>query len=396
VSESSPAPSKAPRPRRLRIAYVADVYGNKPFGAAQSSSRFVTALSERHQVTVMTTGKPAEGVVIFPSFYIPGARKLMEGNNFVFAAPDLKRLREVLVGFDVAHIQYSLPLGFFAQRVAKELGIPVIYGFHFQPENLLYSVNLNSERLRRVLYRFLVRFFYNEADHVICPSQFALDKLRQFGLDRPATVITNGLPEEFAPMEIARHGENKGKFTILMVGRLAREKRHDVVIEAIRGSRHARDVQLIVAGKGPIEAKIRELGRCLPNPPRVSFANDEELLRLYNTADLFIHASEVELEGMAVLEAIGCGLPALIADAEASASKQFALDSQFLFRHGDSADLRGRIDYLIDHRDLLEKAGRAYREKALAFSFQDAVRRTEAIYQQVARGRGRVATERRK
>jgi glycosyltransferase involved in cell wall biosynthesis len=368
---------------------VADVYGKGGMGGARSSHRFVAALRERHEVTVMTTGEPGEELEIFPSFQIPGTRKQMEGNSIAFGAPDRKRLRRVLDGFDVVHIQYPFLLGFFAERAARELGIPVVYGFHLQPENVLYALRIRSKRLRRALYRFFVRLFYNRADHVICPSEFALNQLRRFGFHRPATVITNGLPEDFAPMEMARCEESEGKFAILMVGRIAREKRHDVVIEAIRRSRHARDIQLIITGKGPIEARIRELGRCLPNPPRVSFVSDEELLRLYNTADLFVHASEVELEGMAVLEAIGCGLPALIADAEASASKQFALDSRFLFRDGDSEDLRRKIDYLIDHRDLLEKAGPEYREKAMAFGFEGAVRKTEALYERVARRRSR-------
>ncbi len=366
---------------------MSDVYGRSSFGAAQSSNRFVAALRERHDVTVITTGEPGEGSVIFPSFNVPGTRKRLEGNDFAFAAPNQKRLRQVLAGFDIVHIQYSLPLGFSAQRAAKELGIPVVYGFHFQPENVLYNLNLSSKWLRRALYQLFIRLFYNKADHVICPSAFALDELRHFGFSKPATVISNGLPEHFAPTESSNPEETEGKFAILVVGRLAREKRHDVIIEAIRRSRHVRDIKLIVTGKGPIEAKIRELGRCLPNPPRVGFVSEKELLRLYNTADLFVHASEVELEGMAVLEAIGCGLPALIADAEASASKQFALDSRFLFRHGDPEELSRKIDYLIDHRDLLEKAGSAYRQKAAAFSFQGAVRQTEAIYQELAQKR---------
>jgi len=370
---------------------VADVYGRSSFGAAQSSSRFVQALRERHDVTVITTGEPGEGVIAFPSFNLPGTRKRLEGNDFAFARPDRKRLRKLLAGFDIVHIQYSLPLGFSAQRAAKELGIPVVFGFHFQPENALYNLNLSAEWLRRALYRLFIRLFYNGADHVICPSEFALDELRRFGFDRPATVISNGLPEHFAPIEIASPDENEGRFVVLVVGRLAREKRHDVIIEAIRRSRHARDIELIVTGKGPIEAKVREWGRCLPNPPRVGFVNEKELLRLYNTADLLIHASEVELEGMAVLEAIGCGLPALIADAEASASKQFALDPRFLFRHSDPEELRRKMDFLIDHRDQLNKAATAYRQKSVAFSFQGALRQTEAIYLELARSRTRPA-----
>ncbi len=50
-------------------------------------------------------------------------------------------------------------------------------------------------------------------------------------------------------------------------------------------------------------------------------------------------------------------------------------------------ELRRKIDYLIDHRDQLNKARSAYRQKAVAFSFLGALRQTEAIYQELSQKR---------
>jgi hypothetical protein len=60
----------------------------------------------------------------------------------------------------------------------------------------------------------------------------------------------------------------------------------------------------------------------------------DELPRYYSAADLFVHAAEVELEGMSVLEAMACGAPRLIARAPKSAASQFAPDPRYLFESG--------------------------------------------------------------
>jgi 1,2-diacylglycerol 3-alpha-glucosyltransferase len=57
----------------------------------------------------------------------------------------------------------------------------------------------------------------------------------------------------------------------------------------------------VITGRGPIRAEVVRQAATLPVPGEVSFLSDEDLRRLYNTAGLMVHASEVELEGMAVL-----------------------------------------------------------------------------------------------
>lgn len=62
-----------------------------------------------------------------------------------------------------------------------------------------------------------------------------------------------------------------GRFNVLMVGRYAGEKRQDVLIDACARSRYAQQLQVILAGKGPLERKYRRLAEKLPNPIVMEF-----------------------------------------------------------------------------------------------------------------------------
>ena len=108
---------------------------------------------------------------------------------------------------------------------------------------------------------------------------------------------------------------------------------------------------------------------------------------LMRSADLLVHAAEVELEGMAVLEALGTGLPTLVADAPKSAAGRYAVSDEFRFAAGDAADLARRIDHLIDHPAWLATAREASLAAAEGLTLAASVARLEAVYQRVARPR---------
>jgi 1,2-diacylglycerol 3-alpha-glucosyltransferase len=381
-----------PDPSRLRIAYILDVFDGVKTGGVLSAQRFVAALRARHEVTVVAAGPPGFGRVALPSFYPPFFGRLMREMGFVFAVPRRRILEEVLRRVDVVHVQFPFWLGMRTAALARRLGVPLVAGFHVQPENLFYNVGLRSPALTEWTYRLFLRRLYNLADAVICPSRFALDALRRRGLTAPAEVISNGVTVE-RPAAVERPARHQGRPLVLAVGRLAREKRLDVVIEGVRRSRHAAQLQLVVTGRGPEEARVRRLAASLPRPAEVGFVSDSELRVLLSSADLLVHASEVELEGMAVLEAAGLGTPALIADGPSSATPQFAISPEFLFRSGDPEDLALHLDNLLDEPARLSAARARARALAARFSFEDSVRRTEALLARVAE-RGRPSAER--
>ena len=113
------------------------------------------------------------------------------------------------------------------------------------------------------------------------------------------------------------------------------------------------------------------------------FLTRENLLQLLARADLFVHCSEVELEGLAILEAMSLGLPVLVADNAESAASTFALDERFRFAGGDAGDLARKLDALIERPDVLAAASKSYRALAAQFDFKTSVDDVVRIYRQV-------------
>jgi 1,2-diacylglycerol 3-alpha-glucosyltransferase len=365
---------------RLRIAFVADTLHSPAGGGSLSGEFVVHRLRRDHEV--VTVG--ADGDDLLPGFQLPF--RVMHESRFVMARPDRKVLAKAFAGADVVHLQFPFWLSFAALSEARRLGLPVVAGFHVQPENALYSVGIHSTWLNNGLYATLVKHLYNKVDAVICPTAFAEDKLRSHGLTTTAFVVSNGVPPDIALLadrRVSRKTEPSDSFFILAVGRLAKEKRQDVIIEAVRLSRHRDKIRLVLSGSGPEESALKKLAAALPNGAEIGFLPRKMLLESYAKADLFVHASEVELEGMSVLEAMSVGLPALIADAPESAASGFALNEDFRFPDGDAAALSAKIDALVDDRGKLASAREPYRARAREFDFDTSVEKMVQAYRTV-------------
>jgi len=378
--------------RPLRIAMVIDAWDDANNGAVVSTRRFSEIFRARgHTVEVLTTGKPAPGKVLLKDFVIPTPGGIMQRMRLPFAWPERGILEETLARQDVIHNQFPFYLGIQAIKLARKIQVPVVSTFHVQAEHLLHNVNIQSQTLVNWVYRFFLRTTYNRSDHVVCPSAFAQKELLRYGLRAPSTVISNGVPPEYRPLPRAECPQFDGRFVILSVGRLAREKRHELLIEAIRKSRHESRIQLVVLGDGPLRERLETVGRVLTHQPVFRWLKPHELIPYYGGADLCVHAADVEVECMSVLEAMACGLPCLIAKAPLSATSQFALSESFLFEADSREDLTRKIDYWIDHPEALERARAAYREVAQRYTVEASAEKLIDIYQRLAARRSRPA-----
>jgi len=162
-----------------------------------------------------------------------------------------------------------------------------------------------------------------------------------------------------------------------------------LLIEGVKRSKYATNIQLILAGRGERTEEIKTRGKELPVEPFIKYISFEDKLRYLNTADMFLHGSIVELESLSCLEAIGCGLPCMVSDSKYSAARQFSLDERFLFKSDDPDDLAGKIDYWYEHRDELRSA--ALKNKVLTnaenYRFDKAVNQYESFIKEVISNR---------
>jgi glycosyltransferase involved in cell wall biosynthesis len=369
---------------------VLDAWDVPANGLVVSSRRFADALRVRnHRVDVFAGGIEQPGKVVMPALRLPFIQSLVEQMGFPLARTSRRLLESRLADYDVVHVQAPFFLGWGAVRAAKKLGIPLVVSFHVQPENMLRSLGMNSALVIRWLYRLFVRAIYNKADLVICPSPLAKELLLNHGLESRARVISNGIPDEFYVPPGPRGDGSQDPVVLLAVGRLADEKRQDVIIEAVRRCRHKERIQLVLAGRGPKVEEIRRQAQSLPIPPLIGSQSDEELKASYARATIFVHAGEVELESLTTLEAMAAGCPVLIADSPASAARQFAVSPDMLFPPGDAEALSACISRLIEDPDRRGKIGAEYRQNADSYSIARSAERLENEYGSIIDSRAR-------
>jgi glycosyltransferase involved in cell wall biosynthesis len=100
---------------------------------------------------------------------------------------------------------------------------------------------------------------------------------------------------------------------LLYCGRVSVEKNLPMLVDSFRRlCAMRRDAALVVAGDGPYLSAMRLALAGLP-AYFLGYQNDAQLAALYAGADLFVFPSRTDTLGQVVMEAQGCGLPALVA-----------------------------------------------------------------------------------
>ncbi len=342
------------------IVFVLDVYDKTANGTTVSARRFADSLRDKgHEVRIVSTGREEQWKYVVRENHFPVLYHFCKKQGFVFGKPDIKVLRKAFEGADIVHLFLPLFLERKALRVACDMGIPCCGAFHLQPENITFNIHLKyAGWLSSAIYKWM-RGYYNKFSHIHCPSEFIASQLRLHGYRSELHVISNGISPEFRPSGIRK--ENAG-FNILCIGRISPEKRQDLLIKACAESKHADRIQLFFAGAGGWEEHLRSLSEKLPNKPVFAFYEKEQLIDIIRKSDLYVHASDVDIEAISCLEAIACGLVPVISDSPKSATSQFAIDERSLFKAGDHKDLAKKIDYWLDDPEERKRMSQIYAE----------------------------------
>ena len=138
------------------------------------------------------------------------------------------------------------------------------------------------------------------------------------------------------PERDRKHANDLPKSPIFAaIGRMAVEKRWDVVVEAYRQVAERTGAVFAIFGDGPERAKLERGLAGLP-VRFFGFENDrDKLATALASSDLLIHGCPFETFGLGVAEALACGLPAVLPD-EGGAAEQARPESTLLYRSGDA------------------------------------------------------------
>lgn len=163
----------------------------------------------------------------------------------------------------------------------------------------------------RVLYRLL----YRRADGVICQTQsMAEDMARELVIpEKLLAVLPNPVDVEEIRASISTipSPQTSPGPRLLAVGRLMREKGHDLLLKAmVLVRREFPQASLLIAGVGPEEAALKAECHALGLVEAVRFAGYiDRPWMLFSAATLFVLPSRHEGLPNALLEAAAAGLP---------------------------------------------------------------------------------------
>ncbi len=365
----------------MRIVFVVDTYG-KANGGTITTMRLVEELKTRgHDIVVVTTGHHEEdGFYQVPGFAPPGVKESVENMQFLFGRGRKDVYREAFKGADLVQIVFPFMMPRKAVKVASRMGIPVIGACHVQPQNIISAMGKESPLMEKILFALFNFSLYNQVDAIHCPSAFAAKMLMDHGSQAHFRVISNGIPRDYVPQEKPRPDWFGDRFVLMNVGRHALEKRQQLLIEGVKRSKYKDDIQLVLCGRGEMSAELIRLGAVLPVKPYIEYVSHEDKLTWLSTADMYLHASVVELESLSCLEAIGCGLPCMIGDSPDSAAPMFAHDDRFIFEKDNADDLADKIDYWYENRDLLDELRKDTLFIAERFRFDRCIDQMEEFY----------------
>lgn len=374
----------------MKILFVCDVLGEENNGTTIAAFNVMRYLKSRgHEIKILCCDKDKIGmkdVFVCPSLNAGPFNNYVKKNGVSLANPDKRVVEEAFKDIDLCHIMMPLILGKYCARYAHQHHVPLTAGFHVQAENVSnHFFLMNVAFANTALYKNFYSKLYKYCDGIHYPSQFIRDTFEKIVGPTPGYVISNGVKSDFKKLDnIQRPKELDGKFVVLSVGRYSKEKNQMVLLKAIKYCKHKDIIQLILAGDGPTKAKLEEEAQGFSISPIFKFFNHDEIVKIMNISDLYVHTASVDLEAISALEALSCGLVPVINYSPKSAVKNYALSMHCLYKLNDPKDLAKRIDYWIEHKEEKDRLSLNYLNFTKRFDFNISMASMEKMFEDVA------------
>lgn len=195
--------------------------------------------------------------------------------------------------------------------------------------------------------------------------------------------IPNGVPvaENIAPDLITKNWGLIGNDYIVSVSRLIKHKGLHYLIRAY--SMLKTDKKLVIVGDANYtDDYFNYLKTLAGDNKNIIFTGNQSgqtLAELYSNAYLFVQPSEAEGLSIALLEAMSYGKAVLCSDIEPN--KEVVTDIGMTFRTKSISDLSQKLQYLLNHPEIIEIMGKELKERVgIEYNWENVTRKTIALY----------------
>lgn len=222
--------------------------------------------------------------------------------------------------YDILHVHSFGPLSLGKALFEKK---PVVITTHTVPDemSLLYRGGVYIQPL----FEKYLGFVYNQADLLICPSEFAKNRVKKMGVSSRIVVESNGIflhkffrSDEKRKMFRKSYGISDDECVIGSVGIPSKRKGLDVVVKL---AEEFSDVRFFWIGEnvyGRLLKDYRYLEQLNRNHPSNLFITGyvDDIVAAYSGMDIFLFPTMIETEGLVILEATCSDIPIITSTVE--------------------------------------------------------------------------------
>ncbi|CEN21874.1 MAG: glycosyltransferase family 4 protein [Paraclostridium sordellii] len=202
--------------------------------------------------------------------------------------------------YQLSPITMAIP-GILIKKIKK---IPMdIYILDLWPESLLSTVNIKSNKVRKIMF-YLCKKIYKSANLIYITSKGFKNKLLSYGIESGQIIYLPQWAEDiYKDKSIENDSEtkfiSKSKFNILFAGNIGKAQSIDTIIQAANLCKKNNNIQWIIVGDGSEKISSEQTVEQLGLTENVCFIGRKPLSHMpkyYNAADaLLVTLGEDEL-----------------------------------------------------------------------------------------------------
>jgi glycosyltransferase involved in cell wall biosynthesis len=278
--------------------------------------------------------------------------------------------------FDVVHV-FSASYFSFLLAPTPAILISKLYG---KPVLLNYHSGEAEDHLRR--WRRTALPVIKLADRVVVPSDYLVSVFARFGIESERIVNT---------VDLARFSFRQRQQVAPVLLSNRNLERHYNVECALRAFalvlEQYPNARLLVAGDGSQRNKLRELADTLPvsSVDFLGAIEPKQMPALYDRADIFINASDVDNQPLSIIEAFACGLPVVTTDAGGIPYMIAEGQTGLMVGRGDHKALADRVIRLIGDPELASSLALRAHEECRRYNWMAVRGRWLRLYHELAR-----------
>ena len=309
----------------MNIGIFTDAYYPQVSGVVTSTMILKSELIRLgHSVTIITVTHPdveeMEGIIRLPSiplFLLPSQRV-----GVIYSRKIMNKIKKL--DLDIIHTQTEFSIGIFGRIVAKRLDIPVVHTYHTMYEDYMHYVSRGIMiKPASELAKKITKLYCRDCSAIIVPTIKVKDALWEYGLRRSIDVIPTGVNIE--PFKRSNYNErlindekkalgiSETQPVVLFIGRLAKEKSVDVIINGMKELiKKIPNCKLLIVGDGPERENLQAIAMEMGLEKTVVFAGEKpyaDIGKYYQLGDVFVGASLTETQGLTFAEAMAAKIP---------------------------------------------------------------------------------------